>query len=109
LLQRLAALGPAIVIITDGTHGSYALHDRDAWFMPPFPIRAVERTGAGDAFSTGFLAALAQGTGIAEALRWETGNAGSVIQYIGPQAGLLTRPKMRRLLRAHQKLVAKPL
>lgn len=109
LLQRLAALGPAIVIITDGTHGSYALHERDAWFMPPFPIPAVERTGAGDAFSTGFLAALSRETGVAEALRWGTANAGSVIQLIGPQAGLLTRAGMRKMLRRYSSLGPRPL
>lgn len=109
LLHRLAALGPATVIITDGTRGSYAFHEQDAWFMPPFPIPAVERTGAGDAFSTGFLAALFQGTGIAEALRWGTANAGSVIQFVGPQAGLLTRAGMRRMLRQYPALGARPL
>lgn len=109
LLQRLAALGPKIVVVTDGPAGSYARHDRDVWFMPPFPLPAVERTGAGDAFSTGFLAALSYGKGIAEALRWGTADAGSVIQYVGPQAGLLTTSALSRTLRKYPKLIAKPL
>lgn len=109
LMKRLAALGPKILVITDGPAGSYALHNRDSWFIPPFPLPAVERTGAGDAFSTGFLAALSYGAGVAEALRWGTANAGAVIQEVGPQAGLLTLPETRAMLRKYPKLVARPL
>lgn len=109
LLRRLAKLGPKTVVVTDGPKGSYALHDRDAWFVPPFPIPAVERTGAGDAFSTGFLAAMLYGAGVAEAQRWGTLNAGSVVQYIGPQAGLLTSFGMRKMLKQYPKVAAKPL
>lgn len=109
LLAGLSALGPKTIVVTDGPAGSYALHDHDAWFMRAYPKPAVERTGAGDAFSTGFLAALVYGQGIAEALRWGTFNAGSVVQQVGPQAGLLTRTELRRLLRQYPKLVARPL
>lgn len=109
LLKELHARGPATVVMTDGPEGSYALRDGDAWFMPPYPLPAVERTGAGDAYSTGFLAALSYGAGIAEALRWGTANSGSVIQAVGPQAGLLTLSGMRKLLRRYPKLVPQPL
>ncbi|TSC72277.1 MAG: putative Ribokinase [Parcubacteria group bacterium Gr01-1014_38] len=109
LLSGLHALGPATVVITDGPAGSYALRDGDAWSMPPYPLPAVERTGAGDAYSTGFLAALSYGTDIADALRWGAANAGSVIQKIGPQAGLLTRSGIQGLLRRYPRLVPKPL
>lgn len=109
LLTGLEALGPKTVVVTDGPAGSYALHDRDMWFMRVFPKPAVERTGAGDAFSTGFLAALVYGQGVAEALRWATLNAGSVVQEVGPQAGLLTLSQMRATLKKYPRLVARPL
>ncbi len=109
LLAGLQKLGPRIVVITDGPAGSYALHDRDAWFMPAGPHKAVERTGAGDAYSTGFLAALLYERGVAEAVRWGTLNADSVVQDIGPQAGLLTLSQMKRALGQYPKPVARPL
>lgn len=109
LLRELSDLGPNVVVITDGTQGSYAFRNGAAWSMPAFPIPSKERTGAGDAYSTGFLAALAYGTEIPEAMRWGTMNAGSVCQYIGPQAGLLTLSTMRRMLRRYPKLAAKQL
>lgn len=109
LLSGLHALGPTTVVVTDGPEGSYVLRDGEQWFMPPFPLPAIERTGAGDAFSTGFLSALWSGESTAEALRWGTVNAGSVVQKVGPQAGLLTLAQMRTMLRKYPQLVARPL
>lgn len=109
LLAGLQKLGPRIVVVTDGPAGSHARHDRDAWFMPSGPNKAVERTGAGDAYSTGFLAALLYGRGVAEALRWGTLNADSVVQTVGPQDGLLTLAQMKRTLGRYPRLVARPL
>ncbi len=109
LLAGLHALGPTTVVVTDGPEGSYVLRDGEQLFMPPFPLPAVERTGAGDAFSTGFLSALCTGERTAEALRWGTANAGSVVQKVGPQAGLLTRAQMRTMLRKYPQLTPRPL
>lgn len=109
LLGRLRKLGPKTVVMTDGVEGSYALHEEGMWFTPASRVPTVEPTGAGDAFSTGFLAALLYGSGVAEAQRWGTLNAGSVVQHIGPQAGLLTAATMRRMLKKYPTLVARPL
>lgn len=109
LLSGLQRTGPSTVVITDGPKGAHALAGTQRWFMPPFPVAAVERTGAGDAFSTGFLGAMAYGRTIADALRWGTTNAGSVIQHIGPQAGLLRLPELRRWLRRTPSLVPRAL
>ena len=59
LMKRISWLGPKIVVITDGTNGAYAYDGNDAWFMPPYPDPKppFERTGAGDAFSSTFVAA----------------------------------------------------
>ena len=109
LLQGLRKRGPSTVVITDGPRGSYAYAEGKLWSMPPSPVSVVENTGAGDAFSTGFLAALFSGRDVPEALRWGTVNAGSVIQFVGPQAGLLRLRGLRRLLRRYPKLAARPL
>ena len=66
--------------------------------MPIVPAPVVERTGAGDAFGSGFLAAYMQGKPIEEALRWGTVNSASVLGFIGPQAGLLSPEKMQEWL-----------
>ena len=56
LLQR----GPCLVIITLGAKGALLLTAKHRVEVPPFPVRAVDTTGAGDAFMGAFLYSLAQ-------------------------------------------------
>ncbi len=104
LARAIAALGPAIAVITDGPHGAYCYdsHTGTAFFMPPYPDPQppFERTGAGDAFSSTFTAALALGKTVEEALRYAPINSMSVVQKIGAQEGLLSQSEIERLLRS---------
>jgi len=102
LIGQLNLLGPKIVVVTDGKEGAYVLADGAYWFMPsyPDPQPPFERTGAGDAFSSTFTAALAYGLPIPEALRWAPINSMSVVQYVGAQEGLLTKAKLTGYLAA---------
>lgn len=101
LLARLHALGPRIVVITDEQHGSYASEGGRAYYQPIFESPLVERTGAGDSYGSGFIAAMAHGHDIREAMRWGTVNAASVIQYIGAREGLLRQEDIERTLAHH--------
>ena len=103
LSRRIAALGPKLILLTDGPNGAY-LFDAAAdklWLMPLYPDLKppYERTGAGDAFSSTFIAALALGKTPLEALTWAPVNSASVIQFIGAQEGLLTRKKLEEWLK----------
>lgn len=102
LLAKLHDLGPKIVAITDGPKGAYVLAEDQTWFMPPYPDPRppLQRTGAGDAFSATFTAALAVGLPPLEAVRWAPVNSMSVVQQIGAQAGLLTRQELEKYLAA---------
>jgi len=117
LFDALHKLGPKIVVITDGPVGAYA-SDRSGvgassggmWYMPPYPDPKppVSRTGAGDAFSTGFLSALIYGLPVHEALRWAPIESMHVVQFFGAQTGLLSKPALTALLKkAPTKYVAK--
>lgn len=101
LLVGARKLGPKNVLITDGPRGAYAYDGRETWFMPsyPDPKPPYERTGAGDAFSSTFVAALILGKDISEALMWGPINSMSVVQSIGAQRGLLTRKKLEEYLK----------
>lgn len=102
LLQSIKNLGPKIVVITDGKDGSYFMDDSGAWFMPiyPDPKPPYERTGAGDAFSSTFTAALALGLSPGDAIRWAPINSMSVVQAVGAQEGLLNKEKIGEYLKA---------
>jgi sugar/nucleoside kinase (ribokinase family) len=100
LLQKMHKLGPNIVCITDGPKGAYAYDGTNAWFQPiyPDPAPPVERTGAGDSFSSTFTAALALGKSVPEALSWGPINSMNVVQHIGAQEGLLSKKELEEYL-----------
>lgn len=96
LTQALHSLGPKIVVITDGPNGSYASYDDKMVTIPnyPDPAKPVDRTGAGDAFASTIVSALALGRSMDEALTWAPINSMSVVQKLGAQAGLLTQKEV---------------
>ena len=101
LSEMVHTLGPKIVVISDGPNGAYLYMDGDLWQMPIYPDIAppLERTGAGDAFSSTFTAALALGKTPLEALAWGPINSMSVVQEVGAQKGLLSREKIEAYLK----------
>lgn len=107
LLLALYRQGPRIVVITHGSHGSYAYNGEKFWTMGIFPVKVIEMTGAGDAFSTGFMASMVAGNTIPEAMRWGTANSASVITKVGPQAGLLHKNEMAKFLKKYAKIKPK--
>lgn len=101
LLDKMHELGPKIVVISDGHEGAYASDGVNRYKMPiyPDPKPPFERTGAGDAFTSTFVAAIVKGGGIEEALMWAPINAMSVVQKVGAQAGLLSAHQIEQYLR----------
>lgn len=91
LLDALRKYGAKTVVITDARNGSFAT-DGQKYLHCGIPEESpvIERTGVGDAYSTGFIAALVRGKSIQEAMVDATLNSTSVVQYIGAREGLLT-------------------
>ncbi len=98
LLKGVAGLGPKTVVITDGYDGAYAYDGNNMWFMPIYPHTPIERTGAGDAYASTIVSALAMGKPLQEALLWAPINSMSVTQFVGAQKGLLDQEKIKDYL-----------
>ncbi len=105
LFKGLHALGPKVVVITDGPKGAYASDGINQYFMPPYPDPKppISRTGAGDAFSTGFFCGLVYGLSVYDALRWAPIESMHVVQFFGAQTGLLSKAALLKLLKAAPK------
>lgn len=99
LLKSIISLGPKKVFITDGIEGAYAYDGVDFWFMPIYPHTPFERTGAGDAFASTVVSALALGLSTKDALMWGPINSMSVVKDIGAQRGLLNRKQLEEYLK----------
>lgn len=100
LFNRFHEMGSKIVLISDGPKGSYASDGENRYKMPlyPDPKPPVERTGAGDAFTSTFVAAIIKGNTIDGALQWAPISSMNVVQHVGAQAGLLTEKELAHLL-----------
>jgi len=106
LCKKLIDLGPQSIVLTDGRKGAYSYSHEGFYYIEEYPGPLLEATGAGDAFTTGYVAALIHGKPHKEALRWGPMNAGSVVQKVGPQAGLLSKKEMESELSSHKKFIA---
>jgi sugar/nucleoside kinase (ribokinase family) len=100
LFNGLHALGPKIVVITDGPAGSYASDGENRFKMPiyPDPSEPKERTGCGDAYTSTVVAALIKGYPLEGALQWAPITPTNVVQYVGAQAGLLDENTLKEWL-----------
>ena len=97
LLYGLKGLGAKNIIITDSDNGSYC-EDEDGSLINLASIKTeiVEKTGAGDAYTAGFIGAMLKGKDIKTAMLWGAINAASVIKYVGAQEGLLNENEIER-------------
>lgn len=81
-----------IAVMTDGASGALVSDGRYIYRAGKFSEKKlVDRTGAGDAFGSGFVAGLMQENDINYALRLASANATSVVERIGTQAGILKK------------------
>jgi len=97
LLKMLQDLGPGIVIVTDGKNGVQVFDGKTFYSGKPKKIKAVDTTGAGDAFGTGFLAGmimkknLSLDRRIRFAIKLGLADSASVVRHTGTKAGLLKK------------------
>ncbi len=99
LCKKLSKLGPKAIALTDGRKGAYSYSKEGFYYVPEYPGPKLEATGAGDSFTTAYIAGLFYGLPHKEAILWGPINAGSVVQQVGPQAGLLTKVELESRLK----------
>jgi len=92
LLEELYKLTRGIVVITDKNKKIQAFDGHKKYFLKPNKIKVAERTGAGDAFASGFVAGQVAGKTIPQSLKLGLRESESVIRYFGAKNKLL---KMR--------------
>lgn len=107
LLKKSFLMGAKTICITDGQRGSWVYDGRKFFFLEPHNIRVVERTGAGDAFSAGFVAGLIKKKDIEYALQLGLANAESVIKYHGAQNKLLSWNEIASIIKKNPARIRK--
>ena len=86
------------VVGTNGPQGSYAAASGKLYQAGEYQkVKVVDRLGAGDAFGSGFVAALAKGLPIEDALSLASANASGVVSQIGAKTGILKTSRIKRM------------
>jgi ribokinase len=95
-LEELHELGSKIIVITNKDNPVLCFDGIKRYSIQPHKnIKVVERTGAGDAFASGFVAGCIVGWDIEKCLELGVRESESVVQYFGAKNNLL-RMKLKK-------------
>lgn len=100
-LAKTLSESVSYVLVSDGPRGAVAtdgIHMVSAGMYEDVPV--LDRTGAGDAFTSGFVSQIALGKSLEEAITFASANSTSVVTKIGANEGIL---------HAHAKIHSMPL
>lgn len=110
LLLGIKNLGAKNVIITDSNYGSYLIdEENNIYHLGVVKTNVIEKTGAGDAYTSGFIAAILNQETNQDAMRWGAINSSSVISKIGAQEGLMKIKELKDSLRTLSTLIPQKL
>ena len=102
LFKKLDKLVKGIAVMTDGPRGVWVSSGQEIYHAGVFMEKIIaDRTGAGDAFASGFVAGLIQKDDIEYAIRLGSANATSVVEQIGAHIGSLTKKQFEEGRRWH--------
>ncbi|EKE19455.1 MAG: hypothetical protein ACD_9C00012G0006 [uncultured bacterium] len=90
LIKALHGLGAKVVTLTDGDRGAWAYDGVGVLHVDAMMQTAVDTTGAGDAFTSGFFAGHLKGKNLIESLKWGVMNSSNSVREYGGQKGLLS-------------------
>lgn len=89
-LARHATHYCPVVIVSDGPNGVLATDSKTIVRAGMYEdVQVIDRTGAGDAFGSGFLSQWAQGKSMEKSILFASANSTSVVTKIGAKAGIL--------------------
>ncbi|HUS34735.1 MAG TPA: PfkB family carbohydrate kinase, partial [Verrucomicrobiae bacterium] len=89
----------SVAIVQTGEGGDLLVSKEEEVFLPHFKVKAVDATGAGDAFAAGLSVGLAEGKSLTNAGRMASATAALKTTKMGAQAGLPTRHALERFLK----------
>ncbi len=122
IFKRFESLFGGLAVMTDGAQGVMVSNGKTIYKAGIFKEKALlDRTGAGDAFGSGFVAALLRNSAgvkagdtysahaVEEAIRFASANATAVVEHIGAKQGILTVSQFARDARFKNLVIRKTL
>jgi len=97
--KMLVKEGAGIVAVKLGEKGCYVTDGKEAHLIEPFKVNVVDTTGAGDAFSAGFLYGLINDLDLYQCGRLGNFVASRCVTKVGARTGLPTLSDLKDILR----------
>ena len=96
--EKFFAMGVKNVIITLGVRGAFYTNGQEEIVVPSIKVKAVETTGAGDAFNGGLATAIAEGLPMETALQFATCTAAISVTRLGSSPSMPYRYEILAML-----------
>ena len=94
----------SLAIISDGPNGVVATDGKTFVRAGMYEdVKVIDRTGAGDAFGSGFLSHYAQGKSLKDSIVFASANSTAVVTKIGAKAGILHKGAKLHAMPLHEK------
>jgi sulfofructose kinase len=98
----MAAMGPRIVIQTEGADGCYTVTRDERFHTPAFKVDVIDTTGAGDVFHGAFAAALLRGWDVQRAVVFSSAVSAIKCTRLGGRPGAPRFEEAMRFLEARE-------
>jgi ribokinase len=104
LLSRFPR-GLEVLVLSKGSKGAVASDGENFFDFPAHKVRVKSTTGAGDAFSAGFISSWLKTKNVQEALKIGITVASLKVQKVGGQEGLPTFKEVKQFLKSKEKVI----
>lgn len=95
-----------VVIVSDGPNGVVASDGKTVVKAGMYEdVKVIDRTGAGDAFASGFLSQWVQGKSLVDCIVFASANSTSVVRYVGAKPGILHKGVKLHHMPLHEQLL----
>ncbi|MCL6465305.1 MAG: ribokinase [candidate division WOR-3 bacterium] len=94
--------GRRAVIISVGADGALVFDENGKRRFPPFKVKAIDSTGAGDAFRAGLAVSIAEGRSLDEAVRFANACGAIACTVLGAEPSMPRREEVERLLKEQE-------
>ena len=96
--RRLLVSDAQVMVVTLGGQGAQWVTRSGTALIPSFPVKAVDTTGAGDAFNAGLAVGLAEGKSLEDAIRLAHAAAALSVMKPGTATSMPTRDEVEAFL-----------
>ena len=93
-VDALRGLGAGTAIVTRGEHGAVLAGVDKRFKVGVYPVKPVDATGTGDAFTAGFLYGVLRGVSDGECLKFGSAMGASCVRSVGATTGVFNASEL---------------